>query len=68
MMPGDLIKIGRVRFKIKELVSRAYIKLQQKHSLRHKLVNEEYHHVIDMADVGVEAVMAKYKQQDIVKE
>lgn len=67
-MPGDLVKIGRVRFKIKELVSKAYIKLKQKHSMRHELINPEYHHVIDLAEVGVEAVMAKYKSSQPSKE
>lgn len=67
-MPGDLIKIGRVRFKIKELVSKAYLKLQQKHSMRHELINSEYHHVIDLEDVGVEAVMSKYKSSQNNKE
>jgi hypothetical protein len=60
MMPGDLIKIGRVRFKIKEIVSPAYLGMQDKY--QKQLINEDYHHVLDLREVGVDAVMKKMNE------
>ena len=63
-MPGDLIKIGRVRFKIKEICSRSYLKLVNNNSLCNKLMNEDYHHVQDLADVGIQASMRNYTPRE----
>ena len=36
LMKGDVIKIGRVRFKIRDIQSPAYKKLEQKHKIQKK--------------------------------